>query len=152
MIERATMYTYKYYKNLRKENKEKYPEIDYKTFHQVCKAFNLKVVDKILEGKTVGLPGRMGSMYIRAFEIDFNKPPVNIYETVKAKREDPNADEVYFLNFHSDNRQAKVIWAKPKYLRNKMFYKFHPSRGVNGVKTKLAEVMFQKDGYKRFRS
>lgn len=117
-------------------------DVDKDTYRQVCYAFNKMVIDDALEGKMVKLPHRMGSIWVKKYKVDPDKPYVDLNESKKAGK------VIYHLNFHSDGFQARWAWSKRNNLvTNMIYYSFHATRANSRA---LAKVMKEPNGHKRY--
>lgn len=117
-------------------------KVDKSTYRKICYAFNKSVCEDVLEGKMVKLPHRLGSLWIKKFQVNPDKPPIDLNETKKAGK------IVYHLNFHSDGWCARWSWSKlNKLVSNLIYYSFTPSRENSRA---VAAVMKQPDGHKRY--
>lgn len=116
--------------------------MDKKTYRELCYAFNKMLVDDILEGKMTKLPHRLGSLWIKKYQIDPNNPPIDLNETKRTGK------IVYHLNFHSDGFSAKWAWKKRNNLvTNLIYYSFQTTRANSRA---LARVMKEEGGHKRY--
>ena len=129
-------HAYKFYK-------EKHGNVvDKATYRKICYAFNLSLRDDVLKGKVVKLPHKLGSLWIKKFQTNPEKPPINLYETRK------KGSVVYHMNFHSDGWSARWAWSKlNKLVTNLIYYSFKPSKKNSRM---VAQIMKQPDGHKRY--
>jgi len=129
-------HAYKFYK-------DKYgDDIDKATYRAVCCAFNKEVINQALEGKMVKLPHRMGSIWVKKYQIDPDNPPIDLNESKKAGK------VIYHLNFHSDGYTARWAWSKRNNLvTNLIYYSFHATRANSRA---LAKIMKDPGGHKRY--
>lgn len=106
-------------------------------FGKIIKAINLTLQDKLLEGKDVSFPNRMGRLEIRKFKakIEYidNKVvttlPVNWKETLKLWWEDEEAHKNKTLVRHEGSDRFAIYFNREyANFANKSFYKFMPTR------------------------
>ena len=117
-------------------------DISRSDYRAICCAFNKAIVEEALEGKVVKLPHRMGSLWVKKYKMDPNKPNIDLNESKKA------GEVIYHLNFHSDGYNARWAWSKRNNLvTNLIYYSFHATRANSRA---LAKVMKQPDGHKRY--
>lgn len=127
-----------------KHFKKKYPEIkvDEKTYKCLCQDFNKIIVRECLNGSIFKLPFNMGSIFCKKFPINWDKPLVNVIETIRQRK------RIYHLNKHSEGWNVRWAWSKiNKKTTNKIYYSFTATR-YN--KRALSKVMFEPGGYKKF--
>lgn len=124
---------------LYKAEVEKPQPID--TYLDIAERFNEFIVDLLIDGQTVKLPERLGSLYIVGTK---TKPRLdengnvqglspNWKETYKLWNSNPKAKEdkvlVYHFNERTNGIRYKLHWEKKKvFVANKYFYSFVLSR------------------------
>ena len=130
------------YKFFRQENKEL--KIDRTTYKKICYMFNKSICKDVLDGKIIKLPHALGTLYIKKYKMNLDKPKLDLNETKKAGK------KIYHLNFHSDGYQVRWYWSKfNSLMRNLYFYRFKPTRYNS---RDLAKIMKQEGGHKRYTS
>jgi hypothetical protein len=103
---------------------DKYFNIDYQTYRQVCLSFNKKVSDEILTSAfEFKMPSTIGRVRIKKLKASNTQRRVD-WDTTKK-----NNVKVYHLNFHTDENYYKWFWHKQKHIfKNKSAYSFIPTR------------------------
>lgn len=106
-------------------------------FGLIVKAINLSLQDKLLEGKDVVLPNRMGRLEIRKFraKVDYKDGkvittlPIDWKSTLKLWSEDEECHKLKTL-IRYENSEIFEIYYNKEYANynNKSFYKFIPTR------------------------
>lgn len=127
--------SYKYYKDL-VEN-----PVDIKTYILLAGEYNKFLIDKVLEGKEVTLPSRMGTLSILGKEqnIRFDEEGKIVGlapDWVKTKelwKNNPQAKlekkRVFHTNSHTENVRYKYLWSKRNVLvENKTLYSLRLTR------------------------
>ena len=115
--------------------------IDIKTYLILAADYNKFLIDKVLEGKEVTLPSRMGTLSILGKEqqIRFDDEgkiaglAPDWVETKILWESNPEAKAakklVYHTNFHTDNVRYKFLWSKKNVLvENKTLYSLRLTR------------------------
>ena len=116
--------------------------VERELYRKICYDLNKMIVDNVVEGRVVHLPHAMGSLWAKKFEVNYEKPPVDLNETKKAGK------TIYHLNHHSDGFMAKFTWSKRNNLiANLIYYSFKPTKANS---SKISQVMKQPDGHKRY--
>jgi len=118
--------------------------INKKLYREICCDYNKMVVDKAMTGSMFKLPHSMGTIWIKKFKINWNKPPVDLNESKKQGK------LVYHLNLHSNGWCARWAWNRLKSAAaNMTFYNFTPTRTNSRL---VADVMKRPNGHKIFYS
>ena len=108
---------------------------------KIILAYNKELTQLALSGKTVQLPHACGTPWIKLYQTNYEKPPVDLNETKKAGK------TIYHLNLHSEGYMGRWIWSKRNNLmRNLIYYSFQACRAN---KRAVAAIM-KKDGHKRY--
>lgn len=123
-------------------------------FKDISNAFNKFLIEKVIEGDTVKLPERLGTLRIVGRKV---KPRINPEtgdvegvspdwkETRKLWERCPECKEkkqlVFHFNEHTDGIRYKFSWSKTGvFISNRDFYSFRVVRSVKGLfKKKLAQ-------------
>jgi len=119
--------------------KKKYPDSDvtFLQFRYTIGQFNKKLVDALLEGKTINLGKNLGRLRIRRIERNFETPRINHFETQKLKAQGIDKTvyftDPYYFRFGWEKKYAKV--------KNKSVYKFKPTGGPSGNRKKLSRLL-----------
>jgi hypothetical protein len=127
--------SYKLYKNT-SEN-----PTDFKTYLELAALYLKFLIEKVLAGKEVTLPSRMGTLSIvgRKQNFRFDEQgkiiglPPDWVKTKKLWDKNPEAKEkkilVYHTNDHTDNVRYKFVWTKKSVLvENKTLYSLKMTR------------------------
>ena len=127
--------------------------VDRKTFATLCMLFNRAIMHKVMEGKRVPLPAKMGAIEIKGFKekVHFNQEgrveglSPNWKETKKLWAEHPEAKAVkkivYNTNEHSSGIRYKFLWCKKHcHVTNKTVYSLRVTRSL---KRELSARIFQ---------
>lgn len=93
--------------------------------------------DYLLEGYTVNMGFGLGALRIVRKRQDPSKPAINIVETMKARKKDPNALVYYTHNYFCFLKHFKPI-ATPLFIRS---HKFIAVRGVDSITKRLWTLM-----------
>lgn len=148
---KTLVHAYKFYLNELSEA-ENPNKLTKKEFIDVCSEFNIRVMDRILEGEVFYMGFNLSSLSIVRVETDFNKPKINWLESNKFRekllsegkipysKENPEGIKwfVYYLN----DFYYRFYWSKFNVMvKNKTVYRFFPSRGKKGNKEKLIHMM-----------
>lgn len=131
--------------------------IDRKTFHNLCKDFNSAVMDEIIvEGKEFNQGYNLSSISILRLERDWSKKQIDWEASKKYRQEllgegkelynsDTDEGEKWFI-YHTDKWYCRFYWKKKICsVPNKSVYRFKPTGGKRGNKTKLKEHMKKDD-------
>lgn len=127
--------------------------VDIKTYLGLAAEYNQFLIDKVLEGKEVTLPSRMGTLSIlgKKQQIKYDKEgkitglAPDWVETKKLWERDPVAKEtkklLYHTNDHTDNVRYKYLWSKKNVLvENKTLYSLRLTRtNKRAVHDKIVE-------------
>ncbi len=127
--------------------------VDIKTYLTLAADYNKFLIRKVLEGKEVTLPSRMGTLSILGKEqkirYDDEGNIVGLapdwVETKKLWAENPEAKAakklLYHLNSHTDNVRYKYLWSKKNVLvENKTLYSLRLTRtNKRAVHNKIME-------------
>jgi len=133
-------HAYRFYKE--KYKKEFGRKIASKEYKEICYAFNKKVTEGALEGKTMYLPFSMGSLRVKRKETNYEKPAIDWKATKDAGK------TIHHLNQHSDGWKANWTWLKMNNLiANLRVYSFS---AVRANRRAVAQVMKQKGEYRRY--
>lgn len=117
-------------------------KIDKALYRKICQAFNKKLVEAIVAGRVVSLPHGLGTMWIRKFQTNWDKPRLNLPETKRIGK------KVYYDNMHSDGWWARWYWSRVVSTNvNLQYYSFHATRKNARL---VSAVMKQPDGHKRY--
>lgn len=126
--------------------------LSYSQFREICHRFNLLAVEALLEGKRINLKYRLGYLQIIRIEQSFKNPRINWPESLKLKKQlEEEGKQLYdketgeghkwFVYFNNDY-YFRYYWSKKHCIvRNKSVYKFIPTRGKRGAKTKLVKLL-----------
>jgi len=140
--------------------------VDRKLFEDICKEFNIKLFDLVLDGYEFDMGSNMGTISIRRIERYPGKLTVDWGETNKLKRElvdqgvklydSTTGEGEKYQVYYTDKFYCKYHWTKSKCkVKNKTVYRFSPTRGKKGNKEKLVTLLhtdelaylrFKKDG------
>jgi hypothetical protein len=114
---------------------------DIKTYLLVAADYNKFLLSKVLEGKEVALPSRMGTLSVvgRKQKVRFDKEgkitglAPDWVKTKEMWRTNPQAKAekklLYHLNNHTDNIRYKFLWRKKRVLvENKTLYSLRLTR------------------------
>lgn len=145
MVNSSIKEAYEYYK--KNVSKDPMSISDYRKLMNVFNTFTMK---KVLEGKEVTLPCRMGKLSIQGIHQNIR---LDEYGNIKGTRidwfstkslwaTDPEHAQkktlVYFFNEHSDGIKYSFKWSKNNVpVQNKNFYSFIPSRHNKRTLAKL---------------
>lgn len=140
---------YTYYKKNRTTEKL-IPISDYR---KLMNSFNTFLMKKVLEGKEIILPSRMGRITVQGIHQNIR---IDEYGNIKGTRIDWKATKdlwatdtehaqkktlVYFFNEHSDGMKYSFKWSKNNVpVQNKNFYTFIPSRHNKRTLAKLIKA------------
>lgn len=115
--------------------------VDIKTYLSLTAEYNKFLINKVLEGKEVTLPSKMGTLSIlgKAQEIKFNEEGKVIglapdwVKTRELWKNNAEAEKkkqlVYHTNPHTDNVRYKFLWSKRNVLvENKTLYSLRLTR------------------------
>ena len=138
--------------------------LDEDTFKRLCEEFNQRVMDKVIHE---GRPFEMGS-FLSAIQVvrrkrDYSKKVVDWKKSYELRDKllsegkklyDSETGEGHkWLVYHTDPWYCRFYWFK-KHCRvpNKSVYRFTPTRGAKGNKTKLKEFLREDDlNFKTFK-
>jgi hypothetical protein len=121
------------------------------TFKNVVSDFNIHSMNEIIfNARVLNMKCGLSSINIMQLKRNFNNPVVDWYESNKYKQELINAGkELYdeeagkgekWLVYFTDDKYCRFYWAKKFVkLKNKMVYRFEPTRGLKGNKEKLIQ-------------
>jgi len=129
-IERSgnTLEAYKFYKS-------KGGTYSLEDYNKVIVYFNKAVIKEIIfKGRVLVLPKGMGKLCAAAIYRNFNKNIVNWHETMKNYKQG-----IKQMVYYTDAYSIKFYFMKGLFV-NKSFYKFKPTKGVNGNIKKLIEA------------
>ena len=132
----AKEYTFKDCKGIEDAYKLYKGPIAYKTYAQVLKAFNQRLVDKLLfDNFEFTLPYRLGTLRIRKMKNRIADPSYGKKATRFLKVDWANTKKygkkVYHLNTHTKGYYFRMFWKKADAVfKNKSAYSFTPVRKV----------------------
>jgi hypothetical protein len=137
--------------------------IDEHIFREICEAFNIDVINQLLEGKTFKMGNNLSSLSIRRAERDPRSPRIDWGESNKYKKElllkgkklydsKTGKGEKWYI-YYTDKFYCRYYWNKGKCrITNKSVYKFTPTRGLKGNKEKLITMLKTDDlAYLKFK-
>jgi hypothetical protein len=144
-------------KQLKKQNPETEKLlINYTTFREIIERFNLKAVERIIEGEALNLGNRLGYIRINKIKVNPKKKRINWKESLdlKAKYEDvgitprskENPDGKNWLIPYEEDYFLRYGWVKKNgacMVKNQTVYEFSPVDGnqfKKGPKQLLAEA------------
>lgn len=116
-------------------------ELTKKQFCDISNAYFMKLNDRLLEGHNVKVPHDIGYFCVLKKKCQFAKRKVD-YGHLKA-----TGKIVYHTNIHSNGWYARFTWRRNKVLKNGKFYDFRPVRTTS---RRLAQIMQEKEGHKRY--
>lgn len=136
-------HAFRYFRKKYKSKGDNFMAIDKRTYRNVCKDFNKMLTEDVLAGGAgVRLPFSLGCIWIKKFKINWNKPPIDIYETVKT------GEIVYHLNAHSDGWMCAWKWSKRNTaMKNLIYYSFKQVRTSTRAS---AAVMKEPGGHNKY--
>lgn len=115
--------------------------VDIKTYLQITSKYNKFLIEKVLDGKEVTLPAKMGTLSIlgKKQKVRFDEEGKIIglapdwVKTKKLWEKNPEAKKlkklVYHTNEHTDNTRYKFLWSKCRVLvENKTLYALRMTR------------------------
>lgn len=117
--------------------KKKHPNTDVNEsqFKHVAELAFKIVRDEVLDGNQWKIGQRMGNIRIRKVKRTFKKPRINIYETLKLRKEGIEKNVYY-----TDDYWYRFYWEKKVcQIPNKTVYSFVPTKGANGNTKRLAK-------------
>lgn len=117
--------------------KTKHPnsDVNKRQYTNVVELYYKYARDEILEGKTFKLGQKLGKIRIKKYRRTFNKPKLDIAETLKLYRQGIKK-KVYY----TDDYWYRWYWEKKScQIANKTVYSFRPTIGENGNAKKLAQ-------------
>lgn len=95
--------------------------IDYALFSSVIAAFNKKAGQAIINGERVRMGHGLGYLEASRIERSFNRPKVNVIETVKQRKE--TGDNTIVI-YYTDSDYCRVSWKKTGNVKNCYAYEF----------------------------
>jgi|SRR5690625_522692 len=128
-------------------------ELDEALFHSICEEFNERVMDEVIyKGREFNMGERLSTIEVVVADRNFNSPMVNWNESNKLKEEllsegkelysKDNPDGEKWFVYHTDDWYCKFHWNKSRcVVQNKSVYRFTPTRGKVGNKTKLKNFL-----------
>jgi hypothetical protein len=141
--------------------------LSYSDYRECCELFNKLSMEKIIEGYKLNMGSYLSTISIIRIPMNHDNPPVNWGETNKYKQEllsgeaeeapdegynesdlysKDNPDGIKYFIYHTNNWYARFYWNKKRAkVRNKSAYRFKPTRGKKGNKTKLKEKLKNDD-------
>jgi len=148
--------------------------LSYSEYRDCCELFNMWSMDKVTDGYKLNMGSYLSTISVIRIPRNFDNPQVNWGATNKYKKEllsgeaedapeggydesdlysKDNPDGIKYFIYHTDKWYCRFYWAK-KYckVRNKSAYRFKPTRGDKGNKTKLKDKLKNNDlHYKNFK-
>jgi hypothetical protein len=121
------------------------------TFKNIIADFNIHAMNAIIyEAKVLDMKCGLSSISIKQIKRNFNNPVVDWFESNKYKRQllkegkelynEETGKGVKWLIYFTDDKYCRFYWSKKFVkLKNKMVYRFEPTRGVKGNKEKLIQ-------------
>lgn len=138
-------------------------ELDWTKFREICDEFNQMVMDEIiLKGGEFNMGSHLSSLSILRIERNYKNKQVDWKASNEYKQElldegkelyDPETGEGHkWLIYYTDKWYCRFYWKKSKCkVPNQSVYKFKPTGGKKGNKTKLKQVLKSDDlAYTRF--
>lgn len=144
-------------------NKKVEEQISFETFSDICSEFNLAIVETLLDGHEFNMQNNLGTLSIKRVDRDPRNLSVDWAETNKYKKElidkgvklydSLTGEGEKWQIYYTDKFYCKYHWAKTKCtVKNKMAYRFDPTRGLKGNKEKLTALLKNNDiAYLRFK-
>lgn len=132
-------------------------------FVDICRSFNMMIIDYILEGKEFNMGNRLSTLSVVRKIRDPRVPAIDWGETNKYKTELlAEGKELYSSEtgkgikwhiYHTDHEYLKYYWRKGRCkVKNKSVYRFDATRGAKGNKEKLTELLKEDDlAYLKFK-
>ena len=124
-------------------------EVSQRDYLDTNYAFNEFLISLILEGHTVYLPERLGSLCVQGkkqkYRVDKNGKPIGLspdwVETKKLWDRNPKAKKekklLYHTNEHTNGYRYKILWSKLNmYVKNKNLYTLKMTRKVKRAVSK----------------
>lgn len=138
--------------------------VDPDLMQQLCEEFNQKVMDKVIyEGRPFEMGSFLSAIQVVRIKRDYKKKVVNwkasnerkqkLLDEGKELYDDETGEGHKWLVYYTDPWYCRFYWTK-WYCRvpNKSAYKFTPTRGKKGNKTKLKEFLREDElNYKTFK-
>jgi len=128
-------------KDMYKAYKEANPNTDitYPLYRTILETFNNKLATKILEGNKFNLGHRLGYIYIKKIKRTPSSKVINWNETHAMWREEGKKEGFVY---YTDDYYYRWNWEKKKaQVKNKSVYKFIPTGGKIGLKSKLVKKL-----------
>lgn len=109
-----------------------------------------RVVDNwILQGEIFNMRGRMGPLSVEVFPMTSAKQPGIDWGTTRKLRAETKDDTI--IAYYTQSWFARYVWKKRlAVVTNKKLWSFTPTRGLNGLKTKLSNLLLENE-MNRFR-
>ena len=132
---------YKFYKQSAKSIPENL-KITKKLYRDICKDYNKDLVESVVSGSIEALPGNMGEIRIKKFQVNLDLLMFDYGHYNKT------GEKIFHDNWHSDGFGARWMWHKhTRRLKNLVLYNFAPTF-TN--KEKVASSMKEKGGHKKY--
>ena len=127
-------------------------DLSFKEFRAVICDFNERAMDEILQGRELEMESGLSRMSIIRLTRNFNKLAVNWKESHAFKAELLAAGETLFSKENPDGKKwliyftndwfARFYWEKKRcQINNQSVYRFSPTGGKRGNKTKLKQLL-----------
>lgn len=139
-------------------------EVDYSTFISVLSRFNQLAVGKMLEGYDFPMGKDLSRLSIVRVKRDFShKLSVDwnasyalkqeIIDAGETPRDKDHPDGEEWLVYFTDDWYCRFFWEKSTCkVKHRMYYRFDPTRGAKGNKTRLKNLLRSDDlAHLRFR-
>lgn len=111
---RAMRQAVRYKKNYSWQGKKNFYVCSRKEYAAICKEFNQAMMEEVLEGREMQLPGDLGYLVVRKRKMDFDKLKINM----KATKE--MGMTIYYTNDHSRNFYYRFCWKRNTYLHHEI--------------------------------
>jgi len=137
--------------------------LSYSDYRECCELFNMWSMDRVTDGYKLNMGAYLSTISVIRVPRNHTNPQVNWGATMKYKKEllsgeaeeappegydeedlksEDNPDGIEYFIYHTDDWYAMFYWNKVGCkVRNKSAYRFKPTRGDKGNKTKLKEKL-----------
>jgi hypothetical protein len=121
------------------------------TFKNIISDFNIHAMNAIIyEAKVLDMKCGLSSIYVKQIKRNFNNPVIDWFESNKYKQEllkegkelysEETGKGIKWLIYFTDDKYCRFYWSKKFVkLKNKMVYRFEPTRGIKGNKEKMIQ-------------
>jgi hypothetical protein len=135
--------------------------LSYRDYQMICREFNDKVKEELLEGKRFNMGYSLGAIQIVKVYTNGSVKKINWKESLQYRKElleqgiiiksEENPDGHPWLVYFTEDFIFRIAWLKKEsYVKNNTVYNFKATRGAKGFKNQMKDLISDKANHSRF--